>query len=1107
MFSPARYLHSVVLSSGAPSELDFLAELSDMSSDDERGTYVWRHPSLLQPGVTERLTSRIERADADLHPAMSTAIAFLWNVRHRYEQQGVRFPIGAGPIEAVWQRVGAGEISMAEAKRRVCAPEFVAALSARYLQAMAHWVGDQAKGGDWRRNLEMVRLTRFAAISASDLVAPLGVHVAIAAAWIDVAKVALGDIPDGGLLMESRALGEGVLERLGADGDPDSRASVYFGLGTLFLDPYFAGASSGHLEDHANAWLHRGALAVDRTSDQPPPMPEPLAALDLAEGFLRQSLGLRKAGDRVYALKALADVLTWRNELSHDVDTRQIVAFCRLAVADLGDDAQPRLRLPLLNHLQYLGVEVDIGEVRPVLQTSPEDLVNEHGGEGAASILLTAIRLILPTEPRTALDAVKRLRPFFAGGTDELRTSALEAELTALADSLVGPLPTRGSLAADVGEMQARAAREGWNGARRAAAMLRLAARASDTDEETLGLQLIEQIGHTSLIVASEHWMLVAWIRTFLQSNMAVNALRTRDWAECANWYAQALSGFLDLGMNDRGLETLLRVRDIVRRADTPIEAPFLRELAPNAARIESLLGDGATEVIQDMVRSAMVALEDHTPSGEAVNLLWQIAKGARLAPVLAAPSRYNPTTDDYLGRLLARIAKLRADLGVEPGVSGRNADVLLDEESVLTAYGGRRSVEGGGATLEEQIVNLEHAFDELVARRMLLSPGVESAAYLSLADVQASLSDRTVLISLYLGSAKDGRVAIYVLYMTNGDVGVSVVPHGFPASVIEMGGLLANPFGQLVERCRRAIMDPPLGRRPVSRDGEEALQTYLPGLLGDVSERLAAFKAEGRDHLCILPHGPFHFFPFHLLGPPGHPLAEDFAVTYLPHLYLLASRPDHVHATPVGTAIGLGFAGDARPGLQPLPEAAPEAREIASLFGRPAVVDEQATEAAFVRALSTSTVVHLATHGRHNVDAPAFQTLYLHPTPETDGRLHAYELLGLDLSGLRLLTLSACETALGRFDRGDNIRGLPASFFIGGVRTLIGTLWTVPDPVSRHFFSRFHRSLHDGASLLDAFVTAQRDTRAHYPQYRDWGAFSLSGSWGDRDVASEEKT
>jgi CHAT domain-containing protein len=526
--------------------------------------------------------------------------------------------------------------------------------------------------------------------------------------------------------------------------------------------------------------------------------------------------------------------------------------------------------------------------------------------------------------------------------------------------------------------------------------------------------------------------------------------------------------------------------------------------LAPNAARIETRLGDGATQVIQDMVKEAVVSMSGRQASPDGLHLLWQIAKGARLAPVLASRSTYDAAGDEYGRRLLGEIDELRAGLAVTAGAADADPEVLLDEELVLAAYARRREAEGGAAP-QEQLVNLEHAYDEHVTQQMLLATGAPAAAFMTLEDTQARLGSRTVLLSMYLGAVADGRMAIYVLFMTSDDIGMTVIPHDFPSSTVDVGGLQTSPFGLVVEQARRDVQDPPLGRRLVTRDAEETLETYLPGLLGHISERLQELKAQGRDHLCIVPHGPFHFFPFHLLGPPGHPLAQDFAVTYLPQLQLLAADRDQVASPQAGTAIGLGFAADTRPGLDPLPEAVSEAREIAGLFGSPPMVEEQATEEAAVAAFRSSRVVHLATHGRHNVDAPAFQMLYLHPAADSDGMLHAYELLGLDLRGLRLLTLSACETALGRFDLGDNIRGLPASFFIAGVTTLIGTLWRVRDRVSRCFFAAFYRSYLAGTPLLDAFVTAQRATRTQFPQYRDWGAFYFAGDWNEHQDSQGE--
>ena len=113
------------------------------------------------------------------------------------------------------------------------------------------------------------------------------------------------------------------------------------------------------------------------------------------------------------------------------------------------------------------------------------------------------------------------------------------------------------------------------------------------------------------------------------------------------------------------------------------------------------------------------------------------------------------------------------------------------------------------------------------------------------------------------------------------------------------------------------------------------------------------------------------------------------------------------------------------------------------------------------------------------------------------DGILNAYELLRLDLRGLDLVTFSACETALGRFDPADNLRGIPAALLIAGVSTIVGTLWNVETETSTFFFTAFYRVLKETGSKKTAFRQAQAETRERYPKYRDWGAFQLIGAWG----------
>ncbi len=372
---------------------------------------------------------------------------------------------------------------------------------------------------------------------------------------------------------------------------------------------------------------------------------------------------------------------------------------------------------------------------------------------------------------------------------------------------------------------------------------------------------------------------------------------------------------------------------------------------------------------------------------------------------------------------------------------------------------------------------------------------------------VQSLLDDRTVLLNYYLGAAPGGGLGVFILALTRDEMTGAAGRGGFPSALITMkhGGrtIVGSPFGVTVQALLEGITAEP-GAALVSDKAAATLAGDPDVYLGSLKGFLAKQRAAGKDHLCIVPHGPLHYYPFHLMGLPGRPLAAEWITTYLPNLQLLNTHARSggaragAHAGPprVLAAVGLSFAGG-QPHDQPrLPQAADESKAIAKLFHVEPILDAAATEAAVVDAIQQARYVHLATHGAHNFAAPAFQRLYLTPDRDTDGIVHAFEVSALDLSGVELLTLSACETALGRFDVADNLHGLPAAFLLAGVATIVGTLWEIETNAAATFFTRLYAELSRGATRLDAFAAAQRATRVTHPQYRDWGAFYLMGAW-----------
>lgn len=121
-------------------------------------------------------------------------------------------------------------------------------------------------------------------------------------------------------------------------------------------------------------------------------------------------------------------------------------------------------------------------------------------------------------------------------------------------------------------------------------------------------------------------------------------------------------------------------------------------------------------------------------------------------------------------------------------------------------------------------------------------------------------------------------------------------------------------------------------------------------------------------------------------------------------------------------------------------------------------------------------------------------------PGQSEDGILTALEASGLNLVGTELVTLSACETGLGEVRNGEGVYGLRRAFQHAGARTIVMSLWKVPDLETRRLMTRFYQSWLDGQSkkeaLRNAALTIIRDSRngngSAHPLL--WGGFIMLG-------------
>jgi CHAT domain-containing protein len=110
-----------------------------------------------------------------------------------------------------------------------------------------------------------------------------------------------------------------------------------------------------------------------------------------------------------------------------------------------------------------------------------------------------------------------------------------------------------------------------------------------------------------------------------------------------------------------------------------------------------------------------------------------------------------------------------------------------------------------------------------------------------------------------------------------------------------------------------------------------------------------------------------------------------------------------------------------------------------------------------------------LAAHGEWRLDLPYSSFIQL-----SDGPFHPTDVLTLDLRGCRLVTLSACQTALGLLSGGDAYVGLGQAFHEAGADAVLAALWRVEATSTTIFMQRVYERLFAGAPPAEAVRAAQ---------------------------------
>ena len=286
------------------------------------------------------------------------------------------------------------------------------------------------------------------------------------------------------------------------------------------------------------------------------------------------------------------------------------------------------------------------------------------------------------------------------------------------------------------------------------------------------------------------------------------------------------------------------------------------------------------------------------------------------------------------------------------------------------------------------------------------------------------------------------------------------------------------------------------------------------------------AFSTSAKS-VTIIPDGSLHLLPFaSLRDEDGEYWIRSVKIASAPSATILQRlRSARESVVPSRPFLGIAFSptsadasaiqasgsrsasfGDHPVDLKPLPYAQQEVSAAAQVLGPRSVLllNEKATETALkAQPLGNFQIIHVAAHGVNNLLEPDRTGLVLAPGDgSNDGFWQAREIRRSHLTA-NLVTLSACETGVGRLQGEEGIMNLARNFLIAGVKSVVASLWDADDRSTATLMTHFYQHIAAGESVADSLQKAQLEMLTEFgldakPYY--WSGFTVIGD-GTRKI------
>lgn len=284
------------------------------------------------------------------------------------------------------------------------------------------------------------------------------------------------------------------------------------------------------------------------------------------------------------------------------------------------------------------------------------------------------------------------------------------------------------------------------------------------------------------------------------------------------------------------------------------------------------------------------------------------------------------------------------------------------------------------------------------------------------------------------------------------------------------------------------------------------ALDNYtqeLEGLSHQLYTKILAPVQESiqTNSLLIIPDGLLQYIPFGLLvNDSKEYVLKHTAITYEGSLATwieLVDKPHKKHNKLLAFAPSFDPASDNQ--FTKLLYNEEEIEGVAAYFKNSVYANKAATLKEFLQDAPQSNLIHLATHASANDEFPDYSYLAFSPENKESNLLYVKDLYKLNLDA-DLITLSACETGIGKLQKGEGMLSLSKGFYYAGAKSIVKSLWKINDKstafIMEHFYAELNKGKPKDIALQNAqlaYLNTVEDPLLKHPYY--WAGFVVSGN------------